>query len=241
MKRTAVAWVSALAALAVNGAVLAQNAPPPAGARIISFKEAIRIALEQNVNVRAAQNSAALGEVAVSEAKGQFLPNLTLSSTGSRNYGRSFDQQAGQVVSQTTKSLSLGLNSGVVLFDGLGNVAQFKGAKLSSKASEEELHRARETVAFNVASQFLALISRQEQLRVQRQNLQAVTQLEQQIQTFVDNGARTIADLYQQQANAASARFSVVDAERQFELAKVDLMQTMQLDPTRSEERRVGN
>lgn len=232
MKRSAVAWVSALAALALSGAAFAQNAPPPAGARIISFKEAIRIALEQNVTVRAAQNSAALGEVSVSEATGQFLPNLTLSSTGSRNFGRSFDQQAGEVVSQTTKSLSLGVNSGVVLFDGFGNVAQLKGAKLNSKASGEELHRARETVAFNVASQFLALISRQEQLRVQRQNLQAVTQLEQQIQTFVDNGARTIADLYQQQANAASARFSVVDAERQFELAKVDLMQTLQLDPT---------
>jgi len=232
MKRTAVAWVSALVALALNAAVFAQNAPPPAGTRIISFKEAIRIALEQNMTVRAAQNSAALGQVGVSEATSQFLPNLNLSTTGSRNFGRSFDQQAGQVVSQTTKSLSLGVNSGVVLFDGLGNIAQYKSAKLNSQATEEELHRARETVAFSVASQFLALISRQEQLRVQRQNLQAVTQLEQQIQTFVDNGARTIADLYQQQANAASARFAVVDAERQFELAKVDLMQTLQLDPT---------
>ena len=232
MKRIAVAWVSALAALAVNGAVVAQNAPPPAGARIISFKEAIRIALEQNITVRAAQNSAALGEVGVSEARGQFLPNLTLSSTGSKNFGHSADEGAGLVVDQNTKSLSLGVNSGVVLFDGMGNIAQLKGARFNSKASEEELHRARETVAFNVAAQFLALISRQEQLRVQRQNLQAVTQLEQQIQTFVDNGARTIADLYQQQANAASARFSVVDAERQSELAKVDLMQTLQLDPT---------
>ena len=232
MKRTAVAWVSALVALALNAAVFAQNAPPPAGTRIISFKEAIRIALEQNMTVRAAQNSAALGQVGVSEATSQFLPNLNLSTTGSRNFGRSFDQQAGQVVSQTTKSLSLGVNSGVVLFDGLGNIAQYRSAKLNSQATEEELHRARETVAFSVASQFLALISRQEQLRVQRQNLQAVTQLEQQIQTFVDNGARTIADLYQQQANAASARFAVVDAERQFELAKVDLMQTLQLDPT---------
>src|SRR4051812_5648354 len=156
MKRTAVAWVSALAALAVSGAIVAQNAPPPAGGRIISFKEAIRIALEQNITVRAAQNSAALGEVGVSEAKGQFLPNLTLSSTGSKNFGHSADEGAGLVVDQNTKSLSLGVNSGVVLFDGLGNVAQLKGARFNSKASAEELHRARETVTFNVASQFLA-------------------------------------------------------------------------------------
>src|SRR5882724_7348436 len=115
MKRIAVAWLAALVTLAVNGAVIAQNAPPP-GARIISFKEAIRVALEQNTTVRAAQNSAALGEVSVTEAKGQFLPNLTLSSTGSKNFGHSADEGAGLVIDQNCKSLSLGLNSGVVLF-----------------------------------------------------------------------------------------------------------------------------
>ena len=234
MKSIAVAWVAALATLALNNVVVAQNAPPASvsGARIISFQEAIRIALEQNTSVRAAKNASALGQVGVSEAKSQFLPNLTASTTGAENYGRSFDQNSGQLVNQSTQSVSMGVNSGVVLFDGFGNIAQLRSAKLSNAASEQELHRARETVAFSVASQFLALIQRQEQLRVQRENLQAVTELERQIQTFVDNGARTIADLYQQQASVASARFAVVDAERTAELAKVDLMQTLQLDPT---------
>ncbi len=48
MKRTAVAGVFALAALAMSGVLFAQDAPPPAGARIITFQEAIRIALDQN-------------------------------------------------------------------------------------------------------------------------------------------------------------------------------------------------
>ncbi len=125
--------------------------------------------------MRAAQNSAALSERQLSdEARGVFLPNLTASTTGARNYGRNFDQTAGQVVNQTTTSASLGVNTGVVLFDGLGNVAQLRGAKLDAAASGEELRRARETVAFDVATSFLALIQRQEQLRVQRENLQAV-------------------------------------------------------------------
>jgi outer membrane protein len=233
MKKFAVVWIAVIATLAAGNPVSAQEtlARPAAGARIITFEEAIRIALEQNITVRAAQNSAALGKVGVSEARSQFLPNLTASSTGSRNFGRSQDENK-VVTNQTTTSVSLGLNSGVTLFDGFGNVATLRGAKLSDAASEQELHRARETVAFDVASNFLALISRQEQLRVQRENLQAVAELERQIQTFVDNGARTIADLYQQQANVASARFSVVDAERTAELAKVDLIQTLKLDPT---------
>jgi outer membrane protein len=230
MKRNAVAWLVAFVVLAAQSAANAQNTVP--GARIITFQEAIRIALEQNTTVRAAQNAAALGKVGVSEARGQFLPNLTFSTTNSQNYGRTVDETDNRVLNQSNRSMSLGVNTGVVLFDGFGNVAQLRGAKLNDIAGEQELHRARETVAFVVASNFLALIQQQEQLRVQRENLAAVTELERQIQTFVDNGARTIADLYQQQANVASARFFVVDAERTSELAKVDLIQTLQLDPT---------
>jgi outer membrane protein len=128
--------------------------------------------------------------------------------------------------------MSLGVNSGVTLFDGFGNTATLKSARLSDVAAEHELHRTRETVAFTVASNFLTLIQRQEQLRVQRENLEAATALERQIQQYVDLGARTIADLYQQQAQTASARFAVVDAERTAELARVDLIETLQLDPT---------
>ncbi len=158
MKKTAMVWMARTGLR--RGCVerfrfaLAQQAPaeqaPAAastGARIITFQEAIRIALEQNVTVRAAQNTAALGEVGVSEARAQFLPNLTASTNGARNYGRTTDTSAetaaGQVVNQTTTSMSLGVNSGVVLFDGLGNIAQLRSAKLSSAASEEELRRAR--------------------------------------------------------------------------------------------------
>lgn len=226
MNRTAVLLIAALLGAAASAGVSAQNA------RIITFKDAVRLALEQNVSVRQAQNAAALGKVDVSEARNQFVPDLRFSTTGSKNYGRTFDQTEGVIVNRSTKSMSLGLNSSVTVFDGFGNVANLRGAKLSDQAGEQELIRTRETVAFNVASQFLALIQQQEQLRVQRENLAAASALEQQIQQYVDAGARTIADLYQQQALAASARFNVVDGERTTELAKVDLIETLQLDPT---------
>src|SRR5262249_5951105 len=108
--------------LAATAGVRAQNA------RIITFKDAVRIALDQNITVRQAQNAAALGKVDVSEARGQFLPDLRFSTTGAKNYGRSFDQTEGAIVDQTTKSLSLGINSSVTVFDGFGNVATLRGA-----------------------------------------------------------------------------------------------------------------
>jgi outer membrane protein len=125
----------------------------------------------------------------------------------------------------------VGLSSSVTLFDGFGNTATLRQARLDDQAGTQDLERARETVVFTVASNFLLLLQQQEQLRVQRESLAAQSELEHQIQNFVDAGARTIADLYQQQSNVAAARLAVVQAERAAQLAEVDLMETLQLDP----------
>jgi outer membrane protein len=82
-----------------------------------------------------------------------------------------------------------------------------------------------------VASDFLTLVKAQEQLRIQRENLATLEAQEAQIQKFVAAGMRAISDLYQQQAATASARSSVVSAQRDVELGKIGLMQTLQLDP----------
>ncbi len=86
-------------------------------------------------------------------------------------------------------------------------------------------------VAFDVASSFLALIQRQESSAYCRENHAGrYVGWKSQIQTFVDNGARTIADLYQQQANVAGnaldSRWSTAETDGGG-WSKVDLMQTL--------------
>jgi len=229
---------AATLSLASQGAVAQQpvesNPPvvaPVPGSRIISFRDAVKIALDQNTTLRQAQNATQQDQVAIEDARNQFLPDLSASSGTSHNFGRDFDEGEGRVINSDTQSFTVGVNSGVTLFNGFANTASLRAARLGGEAGEKDLKRTRETIAFTVAANFLALIQQQEQLRVQRENLTAEAALEQQIQTYVDAGARTIADLYQQQAALASARFAVVEGERATELAKVDLMRTLQLDP----------
>jgi outer membrane protein len=202
-----------------------------ADARIIGFQEAMRIALSQNIGLRQVENSSATAAVAVSEARMQFLPNLMASTSGSHDFGRSFSESEGSIIDESSQSVSLGLSSGVTLFNGFANTASLRQAKLENRAGELDLARARETVVFSVASNFLALIQLQEQLRVRRESLAAEAALAEQIRTYVNAGSRTVADLYQQQANVASAQLNVVEAERSTELARVDLMDTLHLDP----------
>src|SRR5205814_3130042 len=205
-----------------------RSAPP---ATVVTFDQALKLALTQNTGIKQAQNAAALNSTAVTQSKLAFLPNLSISANTAQNYGRNFSQTDGQIINTTTNTLNTGLSSSVTLFDGMKNVANLKSAQLDERAGEEDLSRAKQTAVFTVASNYLSLATQQQQLAVQRQNLAAQEALENQISQFVKAGSRPVSDLYQQQASVASARAGVVTTQNAVELAKVDLIQTLQLDP----------
>ena len=219
------------ASLLLAPAAPAQQAPAPLPSQPITFEQAIEIALRQNALLRQARNAAELEEAGVRQQRLQFGPDLRFSTNGAQNYGRSFSQSEGRIVDQASQSLSGGVQSSVTLFNGNTNRANLRGAQLSEQASIMDVARAEQTVVFTVATNFLNLVTQQEQLRVMRENLAAQEAQEAQIQAYVNAGVRPISDLYQQQASVASARSNLVESERAVELAKVDLMQTLQLDP----------
>jgi outer membrane protein len=193
----------------------------------ITLREAIGIALSQSSTVRFARNNVSLDSLDVRSLRNQFLPNLSASSTTSQGFG------AGSQ-GQNSLSVGAGVSSGLTLYNGRQNVNALREAELSLLATGQDLGRTRQTVVFLVASEYLALITQQEQLRVQQENLTAQEQELTQLEQFTKAGTRPIGDLYQQQAAVASTRLAVVNARRATELAKVDLIQELVLDPRRS-------
>lgn len=220
--------------LTALGGVTRLAAQQPSGGRpatLVTFDEALKLALTQNVAIKQAQNVAALNSATVAQQKLAFLPSLSLNANTGQSYGNSFNTTDGTLASTTTNTLNAGLSSSVTLFDGMKNVANLKSAKFDESAGEQDLARAKQTAVFTVASNFLSLVTQQQQFDVQQQNLAAQEALENQISQFVKAGSRPVSDLYQQQASVASARSGVVTTQNGVELAKVDLIQTLQLDP----------
>lgn len=220
-------FASALVLLLAAGSLQPAAAQQP---RKITYAEAVAVALQKNTTVLIAQNATESSANSVAQQKKQFLPDLRLTTSTAQSVGRTFSQDEGGIINQTTQSLNAGVSSSFTLFDGFKNIANLKQAQLNQTASTFDLTRARETAAFTVSSQFLALVLGEEQLKVQREALAAQTVEEQQIKAFVDAGARPIADLYQQQASVASSRSALVNADRNWQQAKLDLVQTLQLD-----------
>lgn len=206
--------------------------PGPAhAAQLVNLEEAIRIALERNAPLRQSRVAAELSDVTVSEARMQFAPDLSIRASGTDNYGRYYNSAVGSYVDQTTRSLTATASSNLNLFSGFRDVATLHEAKLNGQASQLDLRRAQETAVHTVVTDFLNLILQQDQLRVQRENLAAEAKLEEQIRDYVASGVRASADLYQQQANVASARLGLIQAQNAAQISELDLIRTLQLDP----------
>jgi outer membrane protein len=192
--------------------------------RTITLQQAIAIALVENNSIRFARNTTVLDSLNVRQARNQFLPNLSASTSGSQR----FLSGSGE---QNNLGVNAGFSSNVTLFNGGQNTNILRQANQSLQVGGFELARARQTMVFTVATDFLELITQQEQLRVQQENLTAQEEELRQLQQFVNRGTRPIGDLYQQQAAVASTRLALVNAHRAAEIAKVSIIQDLVLDP----------
>jgi outer membrane protein len=195
-----------------------------ATARVITLAEAISLALDSSSAVRLARSNVSLDSITVRQFRNQFLPNLLANGQASQGFASG---SAGTNSLNTT----IGLSGGVTLYNGSQNVNALREAELALRAGGQDLTRARQSIVFIVATDFLALITQQELLRVQQQNLAAQQDQLTQLEAFTKAGTKNIGDLYQQQSATAAARLAVANASLATELAKVDLIQELVLDP----------
>jgi outer membrane protein len=192
--------------------------------RTITLQQAIAIALAQSSTARFAENTARLDSLDVRSARNQCLPSLSASSVASR---RMLSGSRGG----NTFGADASVSGGVTLYNGGQNVNALRQAQQTVRASSLDVTRARQGIVFTVATDYLDLITQQDQIGVQQENLTAQEQELRQLQEFVRLGTRPIGDVYQQQAAVASTRLALVTARRNAEVAAVNLIQELVLDP----------
>ena len=86
---------AAMLIVSLSGAALGAQQPAArssVAATIITFDQALKLALTQNTGVKQAQNSAALSGATVTQQKLAFLPSLNVTANTAQDYGRNFSQ-----------------------------------------------------------------------------------------------------------------------------------------------------
>ena len=192
-----------------------------------TLKECVDEALAKNISIQQNRLSLELAKKDVDIAKGNFLPNLTGNTRGSLNFGSGFDPVSQNRVSTTFYGGSLGLNSGITIFDGFRNTNTYKQAKLGVETSLLDLKFIENDVSLRVVNSYLNilfakenLVAAQVQYKISKKQIEAA-------EARFESGTIPKGDLLNVQSTAATDQQNVVAQENALDLALLNLAQLL--------------
>ncbi len=212
--------------LLVAAGVLAQSQTP----RVITFEEAIQIALRNSVLLNTARNNLELAQAQKLSAIGSIGPNVNATISASQFDGNSFNQQVGQVVNGVRDNVSASLSANILIFNGFSTINYLRAATEQLDAQTYLVQRTTQDVMNTVAVQYLQVLLDTELLTIARQNFEAQLKLLDQVQAQVELGAKSPVDQYNQDALTKGAEYRAVLAEVTLDNDRALLAQTLQLD-----------
>jgi len=213
--------------LLIGFALSAQN-----NKKVLSFEEAIKIGLEQNITLRKNVNQLSVLSMQETEAKTNFLPSVSANVQAARQDGQQFQlvEDGFEINNVQANRLSGNIAASLGVFEGLGRLNQIKIANLNYRAQKSAIERSRQQVVFDIAQQYLQLLLDKKLMEISLNAIQDQQKQLERIEGFVSAGLRPRADVLAQKATLNQLELSFVETENTYLLDKAQLAQTLQLD-----------
>ena len=193
----------------------------------LSLEDCVNMALEKNINIKQSELDVQNAGIDKLNAFGNFLPTVNLSASHFWNNGLNQNITTGLLENVTTEFSSFQGNVGLDIFKGLQNINQYRRAQLNLLAQQYRLADMADDVSLFVANAYLQVVLNKEILTVQQKQIET-TQLElKRTKELVEAGVLTARDLYELEANLATQEQSLVVAENNFRLGKINLAQLL--------------
>ena len=167
--------------------------------------ECVNIALEKNIRIQQSEFDLEGADIDRGDAIGNFLPRINAQSQHIWNNGLSQNITNGLIENLTTQFSAFGGNLGVTLFNGKQNINQLARANLNIISRQYQLEDMKDDVSLFVANSYLQVMFNKELEEVQRYQLELAKQELERTQLRIAAGIQTQAEIYEIEANLASA------------------------------------
>jgi len=200
--------------------------------KILTFEEAIQIALKNGVLYNQEKNNLELSQMQKLASFAGAGPNVSLNAQAFQVNGNSFNQQAGSVINGVRDQINGSLNANMNLFSGFSRINTIRQFSNQLEAQSYFTNRTAQDLINTVANQYLTVMLDVELLKIAKENFEAQDKQLQQITQQLELGSRSQVDEYNQEALTKAAELRVVQAEITLENDKVTLAQTILIDPS---------
>ena len=199
-----------------------------------TLTECIERALQENISINQRRLTNKSAELTLEQSKATRIPTLSGSTSQGFNFGRSLDPYTNTYVAQNIASSSFGLNSTLSLFNGFQTVNSIKKNELDLKAGTLDLEKNMKDVTLNITLAYLQILFAYEQVENAKIQLESTQSQVEKTQKMVNSGTLPIGNLYAIESQMSTDKYSLVNAQNQLSISKVNMMQMMELpaDPS---------
>ncbi|MFA0963154.1 TolC family protein [Roseivirga sp. BDSF3-8] len=200
--------------------------------KILSYDEAIDMAMNQNLTLKRERNNLILSRAEQRQAYLDLIPDVNGSVSGSRFNGNQFIQEIDLLVNQTVWNAGARVGAEATLFNGMRQLNSIHRGNTLRRAQDELVEWTAQDVIYNVSIQYMQVLLDKQLLVIAKENLEAQKNQAERIKGLVEAGARPIVDQYNQEAEVGRVQVEVVRGEAQLENDKAILGQLLMLNPS---------
>ncbi len=195
--------------------------------RMMTLRECIDVAIENNLNVKRARLSVEGSKVNLSESRASRLPNANVNWNYGINWGRSIDPTTNQFTTDQINSSGLGATSNVILFNGLRQYHTVIQGKTNQSVAEADLEDQINIVSLNIGTFYLNVIFNRELAENARFQLESSESQLARTKLLVQSGAAPRTQELELISQVASNEVALINAQNNLDLALLDLKQAM--------------
>ena len=202
----------------------------PAGAQEPwSLERCIDHAVSHNITIEQYRLRTEQQTIQLQTSKASRLPDLNASVGENFSFGRGLTAD-NTYTNTNTSSTNFSVGTSVPIFTGFQIPNQIKLNQLNLEAATQDLEKAKNDIRTQVAQQYVQALYNMEILDVARRQVGIDSAQVARLQTLLDVGRASHAELSQQQATMAQSRLSVTQAETNLKMALLNLSQLLELD-----------
>jgi outer membrane protein TolC len=195
-----------------------------------SLEECVAYALVHNLEIKDFDYAAQAGNENYRQSIRSLLPRVSASSNYTINYGRSTDPFTNDVVTTEFFSNSYSLGASMDLFQGFLKMNAIKTSRFVYQANLQESLQQKYLLAFRVMRAFYDVRFFEELVAVNSGQVEVSQANYNLVKRQIELGLKAGADLYESESLLLSDKLLLTQSKNQLEVAKLQLMQAMNLD-----------
>ena len=192
-----------------------------------TLQKCIDRALSQNIQIRKSENANQRFGLYAEQAKAQRLPSVNASI--SQNFNWSKSNTVGSSGYSGVNGSNYSVNSGVTIYNASRISNQITQADLELEGGKYSLETTKESISLSILNAYLQVLYAEEQVKNSQKQIESTTGELNLAEERLALQNISISDYAQVKSQLASEKLTLANSESQLSIAKISLMQLMEL------------